>query len=388
MNSINKKNNKLAFAINELDVIGGTHKQLLRLCEYCESQNIGFQIHTKNFDIAKTYKGFDRYNVISEKSERAGVLGKAIQEIRMAMKVDPKCSVVNVHDNGLSLFSVICRLRGKKIVWQINDVPHSFNIGASVKNKSLGARIKSSLKNVYYRYVVAPLITRVTVNVTKNRVRVLESLGLRAEVFYCGVDLPQSTSELSIREPSKTTLHLLSTGVFFPHRNYEAHLEIVKKLIESGEQVKLNIVGSMEKDKAYAAGIVSKIRDLGIRDHVNLLGQVSDEKLAQLYSKSDIFLFLNVDQSWGLAVFEAMGRGIPVLVSNSVGATEILEDGVHALFVEPKDEDDVISKIRVLSDPAVRTKMVCAAREYVKTLSWDNTYSSKMVAVFQQIGLR
>ena len=45
---------KIAVLVNELNIRGGTHKQVLRLCEYLESQRIEFKIFTKYYDALQT----------------------------------------------------------------------------------------------------------------------------------------------------------------------------------------------------------------------------------------------------------------------------------------------------------------------------------------------
>ena len=52
---------KIAFVIDNLDVRGGTHKGLLRLCEYTEKQGTDFVILTKNYEKEKTYPEFKKY---------------------------------------------------------------------------------------------------------------------------------------------------------------------------------------------------------------------------------------------------------------------------------------------------------------------------------------
>ena len=52
---------KIAFFINELNIYGGTHKQLLKLLEYTEKQSVDFCVITKVVDYGKIYEGFRKY---------------------------------------------------------------------------------------------------------------------------------------------------------------------------------------------------------------------------------------------------------------------------------------------------------------------------------------
>lgn len=51
----------IAYLINELDVRGGTHKQLLKLLDYTADRKIDFFVLTKRVNYQQTYPGFHRY---------------------------------------------------------------------------------------------------------------------------------------------------------------------------------------------------------------------------------------------------------------------------------------------------------------------------------------
>ena len=55
---------KILVTINELNIRGGTHKQVLRLCEYL-SKNNEVIIYTKIYEKEKTYPEFEKFNIVS-----------------------------------------------------------------------------------------------------------------------------------------------------------------------------------------------------------------------------------------------------------------------------------------------------------------------------------
>ena len=58
----------------------------------------------------------------------------------------------------------------------------------------------------------------------------------------------------------KHQVKLLSTGVFFSYRNYETLVLVVDYLRSKGYKVKLDIIGSTDKDKDYANKILALIK--------------------------------------------------------------------------------------------------------------------------------
>jgi glycosyltransferase involved in cell wall biosynthesis len=104
---------------------------------------------------------------------------------------------------------------------------------------------------------------------------------------------------------------------------------------------------------------------------------VSEEELRHAYQTHDIYVSPNHLQSWGLAVFEAMASGAPVIVSKTAGASEILTDGANALLVDGKAPEQIAQAIeRLAGDPKLHAMLSMAGRKFVEeNVTWK--YSAK-----------
>ncbi|MDP3771767.1 MAG: glycosyltransferase family 4 protein, partial [bacterium] len=129
--------------------------------------------------------------------------------------------------------------------------------------------------------------------------------------------------------PRRDSIKLLVAGVFFLHRRYEDAIEAVSLLRKNGYGASLTIVGGNggnEEYRGYCARLTALVRKRGVADAVSFPGHVSEEELISHYRTSHIYISPNHLQSWGLAVFEAMATGLPVIVSKTAGASEVLTD--------------------------------------------------------------
>ena len=380
---------KIAVLVNELNIRGGTHKQVLRLCEYLESQRIEFKIFTKYYDPLKTYPDFRKYNPVSLYSEsddytkKHSLLKKIQSNIRFFSMIYKDFDIVNAHDYGLYWPLFLTSMKKSIItVWQINDLPGCFKVGV---NKKTETTIKDKLNRKKYRYL-AKKIDAITGNVTKNKERVEMCMGKKATVLYCGVDVNANLRKHTYIPSIKNEIRLLSTGVFFPYRNYETLVLVIKQLRNEGYNAWLDIIGSTELSKDYANSVINLIIDKNLKKYIKIWGQVDESTYNMLYNRANIFAFINIDQSWGLTVFEAMSAGIPTIVSNSVGAIELLHDGEDSIIVEPKNVSAISDTIkRLVSDGEYYNKISNNAYEIVKEFSWDKLYSSKLVEIFEKL---
>ncbi len=376
---------KILVSVNELNVRGGTHKQVLRLCEYLSKEN-EVTIYTTIYDKEKTYPGFDKFKIITfteEEKKKLKLLKKVrnkLHKIKFYQKLVEEFDIINIHDD-IGMMAFVAKKKNKKVVFQINDMPKFFLQGVATGQKDT---IKNRLKRFKFRKTIQ-YVDEITVNVSKNREVVKKCLNREAHVFYCGVDVNKQLTR-HVKVHNNQTIHLFSSGVFFPYRNYETLVKVVNKLVKNGISVHLDIMGSVDLDKEYATSIKKMVRDMKLENYITIWGQVDEEKYIELHDNADIFLFININQSWGLAVFEAMSCGLPVIISESVGAIELLKDKENAIIVDPENVEEIYNEIiKLKEDENYYATISNYAYAIVKKFTWDNLYSSKMLALFEKI---
>lgn len=381
---------KVLVAVNELNIRGGTHKQVLKLCEYLSKEN-EIIIYTKIYEKEKTYPEFQKFNIVtsdikSTKTRRK--MRKYIDKIKdnkienkIFIDLVSKVDIINIHDCGLARLIKIAKKMNKKVVLQINDMPRYFLEGNAKGQKD---NLKNKIKRFIFKKQVKE-VDEITVNVTKNKEIVKKCLKREAKVLYCGVDTNKRLDRhKKIHDNNK--LNLFSSGVFFPYRNYETLVKVINKFVKNNTEIHLDIMGATDWDKEYANSIKKMIIDMKLDKHITIWGQVDDEKYVELHNNADIFLFININQSWGLAVFEAMSCGLPVIVSESVGAIELLKDKENSIIVNPQNIDEIYNEIIKLKDNQEYYKKISDnAFEIVKDFTWDHLYSSKMFELFTKL---
>jgi glycosyltransferase involved in cell wall biosynthesis len=98
------------------------------------------------------------------------------------------------------------------------------------------------------------------------------------------------------------------------------------------------------------------------------LGQVLPERLAELFSLSDLHFYLSVPFVLSWSLFDALASGCVVLASDVPQVREVITPGVHGLL-EPFFDVERLSEtaLRILADPAAFQPHRTAGRRLVET---------------------
>lgn len=185
----------------------------------------------------------------------------------------------------------------------------------------------------------------------------------------------------------------LDTEFFRPARRDPAFFE---KFGTPNGQVRLLYVGrvSREKDLDVLANAYRRLREEKLPVQLYFVGDgpysealseilpeacftgyLRGEQLAAAYASADIFVFPSTTDTFGNVIIEAQASGVPVVVSNSGGPKELVEDNANGFVTKSHDVEDFTRAIRTLvCDPALRRRMGEHARESVVDRTWPSAF--------------
>ena len=126
-------------------------------------------------------------------------------------------------------------------------------------------------------------------------------------------------------------------------------------------------------------------RELGIGDAVVFAGALARENLPEFYLAGDLYAMLSRFDTFGMVVLEAMAAGLPVLISGSVGARDVVREGENGFVIDdPGDSDTVADRIGTMLSREVRRKMGQAAGKTAKENSWEAAVA-RVLAVYEEV---
>ena len=140
-------------------------------------------------------------------------------------------------------------------------------------------------------------------------------------------------------------------------------------VIESDPSVRFVIAGSGSHEPELRAQAAA----LGLDEHGTFLGWIGDDLLHSLYRVADLTVVPSIYEPFGLVALEAMASGCPCIVADTGGLREIVPEAALALSFQSGDRSALAGAMqRVLSEPALRERLVTQAAAHVQSFDWND----------------
>jgi glycosyltransferase involved in cell wall biosynthesis len=205
------------------------------------------------------------------------------------------------------------------------------------------------------------------------------NLGSRIKTILLGANIdcfkPAGTALLDgkLREPFVFAF----VGSATAKKGFDLILNSLEALISEGLSVELLVAGRIDPRMLSArTALRGKIREYGI---------VSQSALSSILTSAGCLLLPSFFDSFGMVVVEGMACGLPVIVSDMVGAGQLVEEGRNGFVVPVGNGVALTNKMRwCLRNPDALARMSVAARATAEQMSWAN-YRNHFAAEVREV---
>ena len=163
---------------------------------------------------------------------------------------------------------------------------------------------------------------------------------------------------------------------------------IVKKfpnaiLVLAGTKNIIDWGSTQQKDIAY---IVDLIKDLGLDDNV-LIEMFTLDEMVSLYAIADVCLYPStVGEPFGLTMLESIASGKPMIVTNSGGMPEIIQDGINGYVVPIRDYEAIADKvINLLGDDALNKRIGLTGRKFAELRFTKEIMADNNIKIYREV---
>ena len=223
--------------------------------------------------------------------------------------------------------------------------------------------------------------------------QLIERVGIdqkKIHVIYCGVDVDSIKPEINkgpalLQQQGRAlpkTKTVLFLGRFIERKRPDLAIEIFARLHAKYTDTKLIMVGEGPLEQALKI----QISKLKLQNVVEFTGPLFGEEKLKKYHESDLFLFPSEKEGFVLVVLEAMAAGLPLVVPDSLGFPEAVENGKNGYLADPNNIEDWVKKAeKILYSPALQKSMREYSRRLAETkFSWE-TCAHKNLKVYRSL---
>ncbi len=139
----------------------------------------------------------------------------------------------------------------------------------------------------------------------------------------------------------KSKIEVMWSGRMLDWKHPEFAIEVANYLCKKNYRFHMSVIGSGPMKSV----IQQMVLDDDLKDHVDLLEEVTPTQIRACMEQAGIFLFTSDRyEGWGATLNEAMNSGCAVVASHSIGAVPFLVNDRNAMVFEEGNVDDLCQK--------------------------------------------
>ncbi|MEZ4779876.1 MAG: glycosyltransferase family 4 protein [Flavobacteriaceae bacterium] len=198
----------------------------------------------------------------------------------------------------------------------------------------------------------------------------------KVSIIENGVNSLRFNKALKVNDASNV-IHISMVSRMNKLRDHGTLLKGFKRFSQTRD-CKLWIAGSGDT----FAEVKAMSEELSITDKVNFLGNITEDEVITLLSKTTIYVHSSLAETQSTSILQAMSFELPIIATHIPGIVNILDDGEDALLFEPKNEEDLLNKLILISSKdSIRNKI--ASNAYKKVMEHYNC--KRMFAKYQNL---
>ena len=368
---------KIAVIIPKYGLAGGAERFAATLTELL-AKNPAYEIHViaNRWSSSSTVISFHHVPIIS--------FPRFLTTISFAWFANRKaaqlgCDIIHTHDRILHAD-----------IFTMHGVPHSFWIREIRKKKmSLFDRVTAWMEKRLLNAPRCQFLLPVSTLSSNQYALEFPTIRQKLQILHPGIDLERfhprnkETYRGKIREEfdlADSDLVLLFVGMNFELKGLGALIAALAQIKNQRPDlpIRLLVVG-----KGNQACFQKLARELGIKDQLRFAG-ICTSGMEKFYAAADLFALLSDFDTFGMTVLEAMASGLPVIVSPTVGAKDLVINDQQGYIVDKENIIAVAERIIALHDDRKRLAMGQAARLMAKKHGWEKV-AKKISQTYDEI---
>jgi glycosyltransferase involved in cell wall biosynthesis len=205
----------------------------------------------------------------------------------------------------------------------------------------------------------------VALGIAAASIRVIPN-GVDTEVFTAG---PKDEARRALGLPAQRRV-ILSVGMLVPRKGHQRVMEVMPTILKAYPDALYVVVGGAGVEGDTEPLLRRQIEELGLHDHVRLVGSRPHEEIARWLTAADVFCLATSNEGRANVILEALACGVPVVTTDVGGSREVILEGVDGSLV-PFGEPAALAEALIRGLATGWDRAAIAGRAAART--WDRT---------------
>jgi len=288
--------------------------------------------------------------------------------IASQIAVEYDFDVIHAHDWLTYLAGIVAkRISGKPLVVHV----HATEFDRSGENVN---RMVYDLERTGMEKADAVIaVSNLTRNIVINRYGIDKS---RVFTVHNAVDFSNKKEIQTKKNVKEKVITFLGRITF--QKGPEYFIEAANKVLKAYPDVRFVMAGSGDMMNK----MVQRVAKLRIGTKFTFTGFLTGEDVTKMYAQSDVYVMPSVSEPFGISPLEAMRMGVPVIISQQSGVSEVLN---HAIKVDFWDVDALADAMYgLLAYPTLTQTLQEEGAQEVNSLSWNDS-ASRVKEVYKSV---
>lgn len=244
----------------------------------------------------------------------------------------------NIIRSCIELWKIVKPLNSKKIIVSGWELPEFWLTIITRKKQELCLALESTIYESKYsglHSVIKKLfLSRVEKVYASGKAhhKLLLALNYKGEVLITGgVGIINKPSFVQVE--NVYSRRFLYVGRLSEEKNLDLLISVFNRLPEFN----LTIIG---------AGPLESSLKINANTNIEFLGRIENSQLPMFYLSHDYFILPSFSEPWGLVIDEAVYFGMPVIISERCGASDLIHNGINGFVFNPMEANELMSIVK------------------------------------------
>lgn len=188
------------------------------------------------------------------------------------------------------------------------------------------------------------------------------------DIIHNGVDTELFRPKEDAGREQEKNVTILCASRLTRRKGFDLVIEAFDTITNRYPDARLVIAGGEGNAEKELKGLVSKKK---LESKVSFFGEYDRKSLIKLQEESDIFVFPSWNEGMSNSMLEAMASGLPVVMTPTGGAEEVIREGENGYLVKFGDVADIAQKMEMLiRDSDLRVRMGRESRATAERMNW------------------